>query len=365
MPSTIVGTNDPKTVKRWSGQLAVDYEVKSYFTKRFIGMDDNAVIQRKDDLESDAGDKISFDLSVQLRNRPVSGDDRVTGNEENLRFFSDEVYIDQLRKRVSAGGKMTRKRILHDLRKVANARLSEYWAKYLDELMFIYLSGARGINEDFAEPTTYAGHAGNPIQAPDTTHIMYGGIATSKASLANTDTMTRAVVERVGVKTKMIRSLDPENACMMPVDVEGEKHFILLMTPFQTHQLKNDATAGGWLDVQKAAAAAEGRKNPIFKGALGMMGDIVLHEHRNVIRFNDYGAGSNVSAARALCLGRQAGVVAYGTPGGLRYSWFEEDMDAGNEPTVTAGVIFGFKKARFNSRDFGVIAVDTFAPNPG
>jgi N4-gp56 family major capsid protein len=72
------------------------------------------------------------------------------------------------------------------------------------------------------------------------------------------------------------------------------------MHTYQADAMRQDAGTGGWLDIQKAAAAAEGNKNPIFQGTLGMYNDVVLHKHRNVIRFNDYGAGGNVNAARAL-----------------------------------------------------------------
>ena len=42
-----------------------------------------------------------------------------------------------------------------------------------------------------------------------------------------------------------------------------------------------------WADRKKqAAAAAEGRKNPIFQGGLGMYNNVVLHEHQAVIRMN-------------------------------------------------------------------------------
>lgn len=90
---------------------------------------DNAVIQRRTDLESDAGDTIDFDLSVQLRQKPTAGDARLQGKEENLRFFSDQVRIDQLRHGVSAGSKMSRKRTVHNIRKIGKDRLSDYWFK--------------------------------------------------------------------------------------------------------------------------------------------------------------------------------------------------------------------------------------------
>jgi len=363
MAQTVIPFGDPKAAKKWSSALAVDQIKKSYFERKFIGESDNSVIQKKTELETDSGDRISFDLSVQLRGEATEGDARLEGKEESLKFYTDEVVIDQTRKAVSAGGKMTRKRTPHDLRKVAKDRASDYWARYMDEIMFIYLSGARGINKDFLFPTDWAGRAQNAIQAPDAGHMLYGGNATSKATLAAEDKMTRNVIERAKVLATMLQAQDPDAANMAPLTIEGEEHYVLLMNPFQAHDLRT-AAGSEWLDVQKAAAAAEGKSNPIFKGGLGMINNVVLHEHRNGIRFSDYGAGSNVEAGRALFMGRQAGVVAYGTPGGMRWTWEEELKDYGNEPTVASGAIFGFKKSRFNGKDFGVISIDTAAANP-
>lgn len=363
MAVTQVPFGDKKAQKKWSGQLFVDILSKSYFDRKFVSSSDNAPIQRLTDLESGAGDRISFDLSVQLRGKPTYGDNRADGNEEQLKFFTDEVNIDQLRHPVSAGGRMTRKRVAHDLRKIAKDRLSDYWAKFIDEMHFMYLSGARGINQDFIESTGWTGHAGNPLQAPDEGHLMFGGSATSKSTLTASDTMSRKLIEEATVKARMMRATDPSTANMMPVMINGESHYVCVMSPFQEHDLRT-SDAAGWLEIQKAAAAAEGKSNPIFKGGLGMINNVVLHSHESVIRFNDYGAGEDVDSSRALFMGRQAGVVAYGTSGGLRYNWKEEVRDYGNEPTVIAGTILGVKKSRFNGKDFGVLSLDTAAKSP-
>lgn len=363
MSSTVIPFGDPKAQKKWSASLAVDQVKKSYFERKFVGTSENSIIQRKTELESDSGDRISFDLSVQLRGEHTEGDRRLEGKEESLKFYSDEVIIDQARKAVSAGGKMTRKRTAHNLRSVAKARLGDYWSRFMDEITFMYLSGARGINKDFLFSMNFTGHAGNPLQAPDDGHILYGGSATSKATITNADTMSRLLIERAAVQATMLQAQDPDSANMCPVSMEGEDRYVVVMSPFQEHDLRT-ADAAGWLEIQKAAAGAEGRNNPIFKGSLGMINNVVLHSHRNAIRFNDYGAGADLPAARALFLGRQAGVVAYGTTGGMRFSWKEEVKDYGNEPTVASGTIFGIKKSRFNGKDFGVISLDTYAKDP-
>lgn len=364
MGQTVIPFGDAKAQKKWSGKLYIDTAKKSYFQRKFVGEDENNIIQRKTELDSDAGDRISYDLSVQLRGKPTQGDNRVKGKEENLKFYTDEVAIDQTRHAVSAGGRMTRKRTAHNLRNVAKDRLSDYWSQYIDELSFIYLSGARGINEDFIEDFDFAGHAGNPIDAPDALHILFGGDATSKATITNDDGMSRDLVERATVKARMMRAQNPQTANMLPVDVNGERHYILLMSPFQEYSLRTEAGSAGWLEIQKAAATAEGRSSPIFKGGLGMINNAILHTHESVIRFNDCGAGANLPGARALFMGRQAGAVAYGTAGGLRFTWKEEMDDYDNEPTVVAGTIIGIKKTRFNGKDFGVMSLDTYAKNP-
>ena len=363
MGSTVIAWGDPKAQKAWSTGLAVDQIKKAYFEKKFVGTDENSIIQRKTELESDPGDRVSFDLSVQLRGEATEGDARLEGKEESQKYYTDEVAIDQVRHAVSAGGAMTRKRTNLNLRGNAKRLLSDYWSRFYDELMFIYLSGARGINRDFLFPLDYQGRAGNAIQAPDTGHLLYGGAATSKLSMVAGDKMTTLLIEKAQVKSTMLQAQDPEAANMVPVNIDGEEHYVCVMNPFQAHDLRT-AAGSTWIDIQKAAAAAEGRNNPIFKGGLGMVKNVVLHEHRNAIRFSDYGAGSNVAAGRALFLGRQAGVVAYGTQGGLRWSWKEEMKDYDNEPTVAAGAIFGIKKARFNSRDFGVLSLDTACVDP-
>ncbi len=374
MAKTVIPFGDAKAVKKWSGNLFLDMVKKSYFERKFVGRSDNAIIQRLTELEQGPGDTISFDLSVQLKNKPTYGDNRLDGKEEQLKFFSDQVMIDQMRHGVSAGGRMTRKRTAHNLRTVARNRLGDYWSKFLDEMNFIYLSGARGINEDFTEETSWVGHANNPIQAPDSGHLIYGGDASGKGDLDTADKMTRAIIERAAVKARMMRAQDPTTQNMLPVQLNGEGHYVTVMSVFQEHDLRI-ADSTGWLEIQKAAAAAEGKNNPIFKGGLGMIDNVILHSHESVIRFDDYGTGSDVVAARALFMGRQAGVMAWGgdhrtmdgavkSSNGFRFAWDEETKDHGNEPTVASGTIIGLKKSRFNGKDFGVLSIDTAAADP-
>ncbi len=367
MARTIIGLNDSKAVQRYSAFLAIDIAKISYWNKKFMGKGEDSPmpIQMLPNLENDAGEQISFDLSVQLKMEPVQGDDKLEGQEEDLKFYTDNVFIDQLRGGVNTGGRMTRKRTIHNLRKIARKRQSEWWSRVFDEIFFIYGSGARGINEDFIFRSTYSGFANNALQTPDADHILYGGSAASKSSLTASDKFNLNLVDKAKTRATMMGGGIQETPQIQPIMVDGEEHYCIVMNPWQEYDLRTDVGTGGWLDLNKNLAQAQGKKNAIFKGGLGMHNDVVLHCHKNTIRFNDYGVGANVDASRALFVGRQAMVCAFGSPGtNLRFDWHEESRDNGNEAVITTSTIVGVKKTRFNDKDFGVISLDTAATDP-
>lgn len=366
MARTVVGLNDPKAVKKYSGLLAVDVARNGYWTRKFMGTGPacSMPIQQLMELTHDAGEYISFDLSMQLNMQPVEGDAVLEGKEEDLKFYTDGLYIDQMRGGVNTGGRMTRKRTLHGLRDVARKRQGEWWQRVFDELIFMYASGARGINGDFIFPTTYTGFANNALSAPDTEHMRYAGGLT-KATLADTDIMTLTEIDIMKTMATMMGGGTQGTPQIQPIKINGEDHYVCVMNPWQEYDVRTNSAAGQWLDIQKAAATAEGKSSPIFKGGSGMYNDVVLHTHKGCIRFSDYGSGGNVAACRSLFLGAQAVALAFGSPGtGLRFDWNEETRDNGNQVVITTHSIFGLKKVTYNALDYGVIACDTAAKQP-
>ena len=376
MARTIIGVNDAKAVKKWAGMLAYDTSHKSYFNQRFMarGAEAEVPIQILTDLESDAGETISYDLLAELKMAPVEGEDILEGKEEGQKFFTDQIYIDQARCGVNTGGRMTRKRTLHDLREKAKRQQSSWWARLQDELLFIYLSGARGINPNFLLPIGYAGRAGNALVAPDSQHTLYGSElnaagaeingATAFNNIDAADKFSLKIVDRAKTRADSQGGGATDIPVLQPCKMDGEETFVLCMHTFQEDDLRANTQTGQWLDIQKAAAGAEGRKNPIFKGSLGMYRNVILHSHRNAIRFNNAGAGANVEAARALFMGSQSAVVAFGSPGtNMRFDWHEETRDNGDKVVITTSSIFGVKKVTFTTpigaQDFGLFSLDT------
>ncbi len=363
---TIVGINDPVAVKRWSAALFVDMARESYFGARFSSkaVDAPTPIQVLTELESEAGDSITVTLFGQLTQKPTYGDAVLRGKEEALQPFTDKVNVDQIRCGVNAGGRMSRKRTLHNLRTVARARMAEWWARWDDECQMIYLAGARGINDDFIEDPGYTGYAGNPLQAPDTGHIVYGGNATAFNNIGADDAMDLRVVDRCVTKAQTSGGGASGKIRIRPIRINGENKYVMCMHPFQEHALRTNTTTGQWLDIQKIASQ-RGKSNPIYTGSMGEYRGVVLHSHQAIIRFNDAGVDSLQPAARAAFMGRQALLNAYGSPGqGLRFDWFEETEDRGNQVVITSSTIKGTKAAWFKGARFGAYSVDTYALDP-
>lgn len=368
MAQTIIGLNNPVAVKRWSATLFTDMARESYWGSRFMSKSPDAPtpIQVLTELENEAGDTVNYDLFVQLRQKPTYGDSVLRGNEEALNNFTDKVSIDQVRCGVNAGGRMSRKRTLHDLRSVARQKMAEWWARWTDEVTFIYGAGARGINPDFIEDPSYTGFASNPLMAPDTAHQLYGGSATAFNALSSSDPFGLDIIDRAVTKADTMGGGADGQIKIRPIKIGGEKRYVLVMHSFQEHSLRT-ATVGtvGWIDIQKAAAAAQGQKNPIFTGAMGMYRGVVLHSHAAAIRFNNAGVDGKQPAARALFLGAQAMVMAFGSPGsGLRYDWNEETEDRGNQIVISSSTILGLKKTAYNGAQFSGLALDTYAADP-
>lgn len=364
MGYTEFALNADQARQHWSNELAREPADSMYF-KNWMGTGDDKILKIQKELEKQAGEKITVDLRMKLSGDGGEGDEPIEGTsfEEAMDFFSDSLYIDQRRKSVKTKGKMTQQRVPYSLRKEAKDALQVWFGEDYDQLIMMYLAGHRGVNSNFHVGSNWSGRANNDLSSPDSDHQVYGGDATGPADLASGDTMTRTIVERLSTK------LDTMDMPPRPIKVNGEDKHILLMHPFQKHDLRTSTSDGDWLDIQQTAGS-RGEKNYIYKNALGELAGIVLHQHRNVIRFStsstDDEATFAVAAARALLLGAHAGIVAWGgaRKGMGRYSWHEETEDRGNRLVVTAGAIWGCKKSTYNSEDFGVIAVDTAASDP-
>lgn len=366
MAETRIGRGNARAVKKWSAGLLHDTKGKSEW-KPLIGKgeDSDAPVIELTDLKQGPGDSVLVNLGIPIQGEPVYGDDRLEGTEADLSTYTDTVYVDLQAKSVDCGGLMTRKRTALDLRMYGKKQLSRYFADIMDQQLHMYAAGARGVNSDFHFRTDYAGHADNAFEAPDSAHLIYAGAATSKASLASTDYFDLTAVEKARTTARTTGGNASDLPEIQPIMVGGKSCYVLMVHEWQLHKLRTATGEGKWLDLQKNLAQVQGEKNAIFSGAEAMHAGIIIRGSKNVIRFSDYGAGGNVAAARAVLLGQQALVIAYGDVGnGYMAEWREDLENRGANPIITGRIMFGVKKCRSNSRDTGQLSIDSAAAAP-
>lgn len=360
MARTQILPTDPGAVKAFSASVAVDVAKKSYFNSKLAGSEAQKLpIVMKTDLEAGAGDEVTCYLVAKLRGRPVQGSEKLEGREMRLQHYTDKLRVDKFRNGVNVGDIMDQKRVKWSLRQQARDRLSDYIAELEDEMTMMHAAGARGAGDEIQHfPTDWTAWP-NSFLTPDANHVMYAGDATSFDSLAS-DPISLATIDKAVAKAKKFTGVESNGAKMQKIAIDGGQHYVLVTGVEGMYDLRRESGDQGWLAIQKAAAAAEGRKNPIFDGAHGMYNGVILHEHEGVVKFTNAGGSGTTPAMRSLFLGAHAVAKAYGFKGngGVRYQLSESGLDHDEEAVIHFRTIIGIKKTRYNSQDFGVIAID-------
>lgn len=342
------GVNSPVAVKLWSRKLFQE-ALKQTWMYRFIGNDDNSMIQMLDDTQKGPGDRITVPLRMQLTALGVQGDSTLEGNEEALQVYTDNLYINQLRNAVRSGGKMSEQRVPFSVREQAQIGLSDWYAGVFDLGFFNQLAGVSTADTRQA--------ANNTPTAPSTNNIYYANGTTTETQVVSATSSNVMKIQFIDAALEIAKTNSP---CIRPIRLMGEDYYVMFLHPYQVTAMRTNTNTGQWLDIQKAAmTGGEITKNPIFTGSLGMYNNVILHESTRVPATLQLGA-TNWWAYRAILCGAQAGVLGFGQDSaGNKVSWVEELFDYGNQLGVAAGMIWGGKKTVFNSQDFGVVTVVT------
>lgn len=352
MATTAYGTNHALAVKLWSRKLFRE-ALKQCFMSRYMGEGSDSLIQVLTDTKKGAGDKITVGLRMQLAGAGIQGDATLEGNEEALTTYSDSLTIDQLRHAVRSSGKMSEQRIPFSVREEARMGLQDWWADRIDTSIINSLTGNTAQSD-----TRYTGFTSPTAPVYSTTEgvtrqVYVNSNEASDASVSTTSTMTLGAVDKAVAAAKTAVPL------IRPVKAGGNEYFVVFVHPWQTYALRTSTSANDWPVIQRAAMqGGEIAKNPIFTGALGVYGNCILVETPRIP------APTSTTRRSVLC-GAQSAIMAVGQDNSPeKMSWVEELFDYENQLGVSAGMIFATKKAIFNSRDFGTVAITSYATMP-
>jgi|694.fasta_scaffold41149_7 N4-gp56 family major capsid protein len=362
MAATNFLTNNSLAVKAWAKKLYVQAIYDSY-ASRFMGSSSTSLIQVRDEVRKGPGDKVTVGLRMQLNGTGIAGDDTLEGNEEALVTYSDSVLVDQLRHAVRSKGKMSEQRVAFDVMAEHQSALSDWFADRIDEAFFNQIAGNTAKTD-----ARYTGS--NSTVAPSTNNIIRVGTSatTTDGSLSTVDTFTTTTLDRAVAKAKTLN--DSGQPIIRPIRHKGQDKYVAFLHPYQVYSLRTTATANTvtWWEINRAALSGgrEEAADNIYRGSLGEYNGIILHESARVPLCSDT-TSAIANTRRAIFCGAQAAIMATGRESDSpdsKMSLKTEEFDYGNQVGISAGLIWGMKKSVFNSNDFGVITMHSYAAAP-
>ncbi|HZX81035.1 MAG TPA: N4-gp56 family major capsid protein [Lysobacter sp.] len=332
------------------------------FVKRFVGTDENSMIQRITELTRDEkGERCLMQLVADLIEDGVIGDNQREGNEEEMMAYAIELGIDLISHQVKNKGKMAEQKTVVEFRKHAKSRLAYWLANRIDQLVFLTLSGisyAYHNNGALRRKSPFPGLAfAQDVTAPSAKrHLRWdatnGLVAGDTTQVAADDTASYAMIVDAIAYAK--------DHYVKPLMADGKEYYVGLVRPGTLAALKKDP------DYQRAVIGGlpRSKDNPWFTGAIVTVDGLVLHEHRLVYNTTGtatkWGAGNAIEGTRTLICGAQAlGMADLGEA-----EWVEKKFDYDSKKGISIDKMFGLLKPLFYSiydestEDFGVIALD-------
>lgn len=359
-------------------------------------------VVRITDLSKTAGDKVSVDIFGVIGGKPIMGDADAEGTGAALTNASMDIKIDLTTKVVDAGGKMAQQRTVHQLRNIAMANLTSYFARLDDQTTLVHLAGARGFQttEDWVVPPAADGDFAsimiNDVKAPTYgSHFIADGNYLKEPSVANVGAIEATDLFKLEHIDGMRTILDEMAYPLQPVKIADdpaagdEPMWVLYVSPRQWSTLLQNTSSTGIRAFQQNAwnRASYGSKHPLFKGEVGMWNGILVKKLNRAIRFGAGQAMKHVIAAdaatasetstnvpaigatfavdRAILVGAQALGNAYGKNKASEYhfDWLENPYNFGRALEVGGDCMGGKAKIRFTldgaTRDHGVMCLDT------
>lgn len=361
MALTEFGVNHPAARKHWSSDVFKE-ALKRTYAMKFMGTGTNSLVQVRNETQKGKGDRVRFNLRMQLTGAGVSGDGTLEGNEEALTIYTDDIFIDQLRHAVRSGGKMSEQRVPFEVREQARDGLADWFAGRVDEAFFNQIAGNVNVTD-----TRYTGSQ-STLTASGSGNFIIGGTL-GDAGASATASLTALATAGAGVLTlqnidRCVELAQTRTLPIRPIMMDGNEYYVLFVHPHMFTAFKNviSTTQTTWYDIQRAAVEG-GRitESPLFTGAAGVYNNTIIHVAPRLPANTLVATPSatfGVSIYTSVFCGAQAAVAAFGRDNGPNtFSWTEEYFDYENQLGVACGTIWGVKKTQFNGADFATIQI--------
>lgn len=371
MATTNFSTNSSSTVKLWSERALYDWVSDTQLLGQMLKA---GVVIRKDETSRSAGDRVTVSFLNRITDQGLLGSASATGVESSLTYYTDQMYINQLRIPLSIPAPKTidQQRVTYDLPEDSFRVLSEW----------MQVRGALGVLNQLAGNTattiTYDGenYSGNDrlkitglnsAAAPSTNS---GVIRIIRPNNLTTD---QAVAADTTATLKLSHILEAETVAatsrpyIRPFSETAEVKFHLYCHTEQYNQLLQDTTAPFQFRDIQTSMINSGRGEGQILRTFVFSQTRVFASDKLPLGVNSVTSAQEPNSRRAVFVGRDAAGLALGRGydgGGADVAGFRlnsDYFDIMQQQRYAMVGVFGIKKLQFNGNDNGVIVISTYS----
>ena len=323
----------------WDSDFFKSY-VRANRFKRYMGTNENSVIQIKDDLTKKAGDGITIPLVTELMGAGQTGNGLLEGNEEALGNYGHKIDISTLRHAVAVTDNDQQFTGI-DLRN-AGKEMLKLWAMSKLRTDIITALGSKS-------GTAY-GSAGEAVKdawlVANSDRVMFGDGSVGAFTDHSADLLlvTAAMKLTKEVVSKAKARAEQATPKLRPIVVgEDSENFVLFCDARAFRDLKTD------LATSLQNAQERGDNNPLWRDGDLMWDGVVIRKIQEIATLGAVGAASALVSPYFLC-----GAQALGVAWAQMTKSTTDTRDYGFVKGVGIHEMRGVEKLIYNSKDHGV-----------
>lgn len=335
--TTVAAAN---TEELWDANFFKQY-VRANRFKRYMGTDENAVIQIKEDLTKKAGDGITIPLITKLSGAGVTGNSLLEGNEEALGNYGHKIEVATRRNAVAVTDNDQQLTSIQ-LRDAAKPML-KLWAmeKLRTDIInalgsksgTVYGSASEGVKDAWLVSNSDRVLFGDGTVGAFTDHSADLLLVTAAMKL------TKEVVSKAKARAEVASPI------IRPVVVgEDSENYIMFVGSGAFRDLKVD------LATSLQNAQERGDNNPLWKDGDLMWDGVVIRKIQEIATIGTVGASSARLEPYFLC-----GAQALGVAWAQRTKSTTEVRDYGFVKGVGVHEMIGVEKLIYNGKDHGCL----------
>lgn len=287
------------TPQQWDDEFFTAYVRDNRF-KRYMGTDENSIIQLKEDLTKKKGDSVTFALINELQDDGVTGNTTLEGNEEALDSRSHKVEVAPLRHAVAITEWEEQKSAI-ELREAARMMLKLWSQSKMRDNILTALGSFNG--------TAYASASEATKDAwlvDNADRVLFGAAKSNNssndhsASLANVDNTTDKLTP--GAVSLMKRIAQTATPKIRPIRLKDDEEWYQL---FAGPRAFRDFSQNATVTQANREARMRGVDNPLFTGGALLWDGVIVREEPDIDPITGVGNG-NIDVEPAYLCGAQA-----------------------------------------------------------